>query len=148
MNEKREATLWHLPSFTKKHIQCVLPWWEGADEAQSRCSFSNLTPRRLVEQSLRSVVPGWHRELFRTGRGLPDLWQWISNADIFRKTPVIFYHHRVIRLGPWAGHFSGPSGCRAVMVVPRAGAGWGSPSVQVGRSPSVPGLLIWSARAG
>jgi hypothetical protein len=19
---------------------CVLPWWEGADEAQSRCSFS------------------------------------------------------------------------------------------------------------
>jgi hypothetical protein len=23
----------------------VLPWWEGADEAQSRCSFSNLIPR-------------------------------------------------------------------------------------------------------
>jgi hypothetical protein len=29
-----------------------------------------------------------------------------------------------------------------VMVVPRAGAGGGSPSVRVGRSPSVPGLLL------
>jgi hypothetical protein len=30
------------PSYgVKARHCCVLPWWEGADEAQSRCSFSN-----------------------------------------------------------------------------------------------------------
>jgi hypothetical protein len=32
----------------------VLPWWEGADEAQSRCSFSN----HLIRYGECSLVMG------------------------------------------------------------------------------------------
>jgi hypothetical protein len=32
----------------------VLPWWEGADEAQSRCSFSNLIVPARVPAACRN----------------------------------------------------------------------------------------------
>jgi hypothetical protein len=45
----------------------VLPWWEGADEAQSRYSFSNLI-RYGITKKIREATPRLAKECSRYNR--------------------------------------------------------------------------------